>query len=150
MIRLLTLVSLGTLAFACSSSSDDNEAGGPVELPANPCATPGATYLSHLEQTSGNCPDIADSIINVTEDGKIPSPAGVTCQVMEQDGCTAHNSNCKMKVPVNGGSCTFTFTTSVTFEEDGSSASGLETLSGSCSDGSSCSGTFKSTFTRQN
>ncbi len=107
--------------------------------PANPCATPGATYLQSFELISGNCPELPDVILNITEDGLVPDAVGLECQVRGQNGCRAQNSNC---VFTDQG-CEYTFTTDVTFAEDGSSAEGLETVTVICDDGSSCAGTYR-------
>ena len=115
---------------------------------ANPCATPGATYLDHFaEQSGGTCGPIPDVIININKDGTLAgsgSGTAPTCQSNSGSGCTVKLNNCTSTN--NGVTCTIT--TDVTFAADGSSASGLETLSCSGSS-SSCTSTYKVTATRQ-
>ncbi len=60
----------------------------------------------------------------------------LSCSSTSQTGCTARNTDC---TTTNKGT-TCTITTDVTFAQDGSSASGLETAS--CTDGTvSCTST---------
>jgi hypothetical protein len=128
----LPLLGLVTCAVACGASAPANK--------ANPCATPGATYLSHfVELSGGTCGPIPDEIMNINSDGTLPQ--SLSCQTVTQDGCTARNTDC-----TTNGACTVT--TDVTFATDGSSASGLETVS--CSTASaSCTSTYRIGSTRQ-
>jgi hypothetical protein len=123
------------LLAACSCSSSTNK--------ANPCATPGATYLFHfVEQANGTCGPVPDSIVNINADGTLSS--SVSCQTINQTGCTAQDTGCTSSS--NGTTCNFT--TDVTFASDGSGATGLETFT--CSNGSSsCWSTYAVTAARQ-
>jgi hypothetical protein len=127
------VVALAILAAACGSSATK----------ANPCATPGATYLfQFVEQSGGTCGSLSDAIVNVNPDGTIVG--SLTCKATNQNGCTAQNTGCTSSS--NGTSCTVD--TDVTFASDGSGATGLETFS--CANGaSSCTSTYAVTATRQ-
>lgn len=140
MVRFITLACcLGLIA--CSSDGDDDK---PKTSNANPCATPGATYLQTSTVIDGNCGDIPAQIINIGNDGTL-SEDPIQCDRIEQDGCRAHNTNCVLRT----ADCTNTFTFTTTFEDDGSSASGLTTMKISCKDGSSCLGTYSVEMVRQ-
>jgi len=119
--------------------------GGNAAPRANPCATPGATYLEHfVEGSGGTCGPISDEIININADGTIASTTQISCQTESQSGCTAHNTGCSTMT--NGTTCSAT--TDVTFASDGSGATGLETIT--CSNSSaSCTSTYTVTLTRQ-
>lgn len=140
----LTLFFLGIVActVACGSSYTSGPA---LANKANPCATPGATYLSHfVELSGGTCGPIPDEILNINSDGTIPGSQSFSCQTVTQDGCTARDTGCI--TTTNGTTCTAT--TDVTFATDGSSASGLETVS--CSNVSTtCTSTYSVSFTQQ-
>lgn len=144
MDRLVILFALGVLG--CGSSDSTPKPTDAADAPrANPCATPGATYLDTYETVSGTCGDIPANISNIGDDGTVPAAAGLTCSRVEQDGCRAHDTGCRLTQ--NG--CTMNATTDVTFSDDGATATGLISLSISCSDGSSCSGTYQITSQRQ-
>jgi hypothetical protein len=119
--------------------------GGSTAPKANPCATPGATYLDHfVEGSGGTCGPIPDEIININSDGTEATTIQISCQTESQTGCTAHNTGCTWTT--NGVACNAT--TDVTFASDGSGASGLETVT--CSSSSaSCTSTYTVTLTRQ-
>jgi len=119
---------------ACSSNVEQ----------ANPCATPGATYYQHSTELSGNCGSMPDVIVNINQDGTITFPSNISCATQEQNGCTAHDTDCSFG---NGDvSCQESFDT--TFADDGSSANGLLTLS--CDNGSqSCISTYSISMTRE-
>jgi hypothetical protein len=140
--------SIGLLAslllLGCASSSDDDDNGDTGFVKANPCATPGATYLESFTTVSGDCGDVPAQIINIGNDGTVPA-SGLTCQKLEQDGCRAHDTGCQSTV--NG--CTGKVTTDVTFADDGATASGLLSMTVSCSDGSTCAGTYEVSAERQ-
>jgi hypothetical protein len=70
----------------------------------------------------------------------------ITCASIEQTGCRAHDSDCKSTTS-NG--CTADVTFDITFAQDGSSASGLETAVISCPNGQTCASTYQVTSTRQ-
>jgi len=130
------------LALACSSGEDD----GPGTSQANPCATPGATYVQSFTTVAGNCGDLPDIIVNIGNEGTVTTDSPIACDKVEQDGCRAHNTGCRSRAD-NGCNLKSTFETE--FEEDGSSASGIMTVVVSCPDGSSCAGTYEYTFTRR-
>ena len=122
-------------AVACSSASSS----APPSTKANPCATPGATYLLHfVEQANGTCGPVSDQIINVAKDGTLSgSGTASSCAMTAQDGCTARNTDCMSTT--NGVTCDVT--SDVTFAKDGGAASGLETVT--CMSGSSsCMSTY--------
>lgn len=122
------------LLAACGKDTDNK---------ANPCATKGATYFQHLvEANNGTCGTIPDTIINIGTDGTIPG-SDFDCDASTQNGCTARNSGCKTNK--DGVNCSTT--TSMTFKDDGSSASGL--ISISCSGAAVCSSTYQATLSRQ-
>lgn len=127
------------LAFCLLAACGSNPA-------ANPCATKGATYLFHfVEDPSGTCGPVPDSIVNVGSDGTIASSSSLTCDKTELDGCTSKKSNCKTTTST-GIQCTVN--TSSTFSSDGSSVTGLESFT--CTSGASvCSSTYSVTASRQ-
>lgn len=126
------------LAWGCGGS------GGSTTLNANPCATPGATYLGHFVEQSGTCGPIPDQIINVNPDGTLSSSMAVSCAQTTVAGCTTQNTDC---MSTSAGS-TCSVTSDVTFSPDGTSASGLETARCTYS-GGSCTSTYNVTATRQ-
>lgn len=122
----------------CSSSSSTSH---PL---ANPCATKGATYLEHFVQESGDCGALPDEIVNIGADGTLTSSSSVSCATVSQNGCTAQDSDCT--TTNNGVTCMVT--TDVTFARDGSSASGLESVT--CTgNGASCTSTYQVSAARQ-
>lgn len=139
---MLKLFAVVALFLAC---------GQPKQAPAkaNPCATNSSTYLvRYADKSGGNCGAIPDTILNISANGSIAGDAP-KCDASEQDGCTARSTNCE--ATKNGVDCTFT--ASVTFSDDGSSASGLETVSCDASTTSNfvsaCLSTYTVTMTRQ-
>ncbi|MCA9597704.1 MAG: hypothetical protein KC776_30535 [Myxococcales bacterium] len=141
MIKRVLGFMLWALLVACSGGTDDG--GGAATNKANPCATPGATYLVHCSEQSGDCGSIPDSVTNIGSDGTVANP--IKCARIEQDGCTARDTDCKQSA--NGCNISSTFKT--TFAQDGSSATSLNTISVTCSDGSFCTSTYACTLTRQ-
>lgn len=129
------------LLVGCSSTSASPTS--PSTNQANPCATKGATYLFHsVETAGGTCGPVPDQIVNINADGTVPGP-GVTCEAITQTGCTARNTNCTSTTGANPCKST----TDITFTADGTSASGLQTMS--CTDATgSCTSTYKVTATR--
>ena len=129
---------------ACSGADDDET----VEVAANPCATPGATYYARLhEQRNGTCGPVSDQIVNLGSDGQGGATVNVAtprCKSSVQDGCTAKNTGCVTET--NGIRCETT--TSVTFAADGSSAEGLMSIRCSDDEGG-CSSTYLIEYTRQ-
>jgi hypothetical protein len=142
--RLLALAMFGTLVVlpACSSSS---AASGPSSEPANPCATKGASYLETLvEQAGGTCGPITSQVVNINSDGTITTSTPLSCAHVSQTGCVAQDTDCTF----SSMGFDFSETFDVTFTSDGSSASGLITLSGS-GNGQNCASTYDVTFARQ-
>jgi hypothetical protein len=135
-IVLLTLV---PSALSCGSSSSS-----PTSAKANPCATRGASYLEAFTEESGNCGTIPSELVNVGSDGTLTESTPITCATVSQTGCTARDSDCTF----SSMGYNFTETSDVTFTADGSSASGVVTLSGS-GNGQVCTSTYDITFTRQ-
>ena len=133
---------LAVLALLVVSGCGDEEESGIVVSGLNPCATRGATYLVHYSEVSGNCGYLPDEILNTSPDG---STVSITCDEVTQTGCTARDTNCRM----SSGGCNQTFTFETTFTKDGSSASGIMTISLDCSDGSGCKSTYTYTYDRQ-
>ena len=142
-MSLPTIFALFAVALV-GCGSGGNNGGGETTTQANPCATPGATYLLHAEERrGGTCGPLADEIVNIGSDGTLPGPPA-TCDAITQDGCTARNTNCTQTA--NGVTCSTT--SSVTFSEDGKSASGLITLR--CRDSAGgCTSTYAVTAKRQ-
>lgn len=148
-MRTIVNLTIGLLLslVACSSSSPTSAPGSTksqvTTSKANPCATPGATYQVHfVEQPNGTCGTLSDQIININPDGTIN--VSFSCEKVVASGCTVQGTNCVGEA--DGVSCTGT--SDSTFASDGSSASGVETLS--CSDSTSgCTSTYQVTFTRQ-
>jgi len=134
MLKSIAFVAI--LVAACSSS--------PAATQADTCATPSASYLEVITQTSGNCGAVANQVVNVNADGTITLPTTVTCATNAQNGCTLNRSDCTDTV--SGTTCTSNST--VTFASNGSGASG--TLSETCTQGSaSCASSYSITLTRQ-
>lgn len=125
---------------ACSSSS-----GAPGTEEANPCATPGASYLeSFVEMAGGTCGPLSNAIVNISSSGTITTETPLTCGSTMQTGCTAQDTDCSFAT--NGTTCSVT--TDVTYASDGSGAMGLETLT--CTMGTAgCTSTYQVTATRQ-
>jgi len=115
----------------------------PDVLKANFCAIPGASYLVHFTQMSGNCGYIPDVLVNINPDGSLPY-TGLVCQSLTTNGCTSQGTNCQFSF--NGINCTETFTT--TFNQDGSG--GQSTIQVACQgNGVSCSSIYDATYTKQ-
>lgn len=134
---------VGALMIACACSST-SESGMTTTNKANPCATPGATYLMSFARVSGDCAEPPDQISNINADGTIPGDP-ISCKEITQDGCTARDTGCTF----TGNGCTSTVSTSITFAADGATMSGLESITVTCNDGSSCSGTLRVSGVRQ-
>ena len=133
---------LGTLCLvACSSEASTPSA----TTKANPCATPGATYLSHfVEQSGGTCGPLADVLVTVNKDGTVTGPP-VSCQDRTETGCRTQTTDCTT-TSIKGLTCHFT--TDVTYTSDGSSGAGSEV--GSCAGGAStCTSSYQVTVTRR-
>lgn len=110
---------------------------------ANPCATRGATYFEHCEIASGNCGAFPDQYVHINSDGTIDQ--SVSCETINQDGCTAHDTGCVIQLN-NECNATVDFTT--TFSDDGSSARSSMAIDVVCSYGS-CSGSYICSMQRQ-
>jgi hypothetical protein len=114
---------------------------------ANPCATKGATYLFHsVENPSGTCGQTPDQIVNINADGTLAT--ALSCTEITQNGCVARDTDCV--TTSKDGQTTCYATTSVTFADDGASASGLISIRcSSTADSSSCSSTYGVSARRQ-
>lgn len=133
------LIFVGGLLAACSSSTP------PATNVANPCATRGASYVAHfVEQSDGTCGPMGDQIITVLRDGTLAGPP-LQCDSLTLDACTGRDTNCV--TTSNGVTCHITVET--TFLNDGSSASGSETLACSQEGRTPCTSTYTTTLTRQ-
>jgi hypothetical protein len=142
-LTLFSLVLFLVLALpACGNS--DSSAAGPTNVPANPCATPNSTYLQTFTEVSGNCGPIPSVITNINADGTITQTTPINCASVTQSGCTARDTDCAWSA--SGFSYSETFET--TFMQDGSSATGLLTLSG-MGNGQICSETYNISMVRQ-
>lgn len=132
-------------SMACSSGGTGSGSNGSSTQPANPCATKNATYLEMVsQQPGGTCGQVNSQVINVNADGTITLPTTITCASLTVTGCTTRGSDCTYTS--NGDSFTENFET--TFAQDGSSATGVLSISG-MGNGASCSSTYDMTATRQ-
>ena len=111
---------------------------------ANPCATPGASYLASFAEVSGNCGPIPSQVVNINPDGTVSGGTSMNCAGQSQQGCTANLTDCKWSAK----GYDFTMTSHVTFASDGSSASGLASF-GASGNGVACSETYQLTYARQ-
>lgn len=136
-------LSLVVLCILIGCSSEDDADDSTTTNKANPCATPGASYLWHCTEQSGDCGPTTDEVINVSSDGTLAQ--SITCAKFEQDGCTGRGTDCKQST--NG--CTILTTFQTTFLADGSSADNVMTATIDCDDGSHCKSTYQCTYTRQ-
>ena len=143
-ISLLVAVLVG-----CSATDSSTATSATRTVPANPCMIRGASYLCHFVAESGNCPVLADEVVNVNPDGTITLSAAVSCSTITINGCTIHESNCTWSSTSQGTTCNFTSNSAITAVSDGSSASGLASMTASCSDGEACTGTYQVSYTRQ-
>ena len=134
-------LAVATVVGACGGSSNSN---GPTQRAANPCATRGATYLVTFVQMSGTCGPLASQVINISPSGTVTSAVPITCASGNQSGCMAQENDCTWTA--NGFS--YTATTDTTFAQDGSSATGLESITAT-GNGTACASTYDVTFTRQ-
>ena len=134
--RVLLCVSL----FACSSRSSgaapDQKDNDVARVRADPCATPGATYLVTLTQLpGGTCGPIANQTVTVGYDGTVPAPG--PCGSSTFTGCEEVQHDCYALAM--GLTCVMQ--DDITFVSDGSAASGSETVS--CQEGhESCASTY--------
>lgn len=141
-MRALGAGLVGLLMMACGS---DDPPKGPVNFPANPCATRGSTYLQSSTEISGDCGPIPDQIVNINPDGTITQDTPLTCDSVTQEGCTARDTGCKWTTS-EGVSWAMTFETA--FKADGSSATGIEMIRGS-GNGQTCTSTYNVSMTRR-
>lgn len=113
---------------------------------ANPCATPGASYLEHCVEESGNCGAISDQVVNIGPEGEVMGVGGTApmCTSMDVVGCVSHGSGCT--VTENGATVTTTFQT--TFVADGSSATSIASIEITMG-AANCVSTYNCTITRQ-
>lgn len=138
-MKSIFLCSILLMVGGCSSSSDNLS----ITVLANPCATKGATYLeSFSEEPGGTCGAISDQIVNIGQDGTLTQ--SVSCKRITQTGCTAQDTGCSF----TSDGLTCTVNTDITFAEDGSSSSGLESTN--CQSSTySCSSTYQVSGVRQ-
>jgi hypothetical protein len=140
---------LVVLLIGCSATDSSTSSSGTRTIPANPCLTTGASYLCHFEVESGNCPSLADQVVNVNPDGTITLSSSVSCTTITVDGCSTHESDCHWSYTSGGAGCNYTSTSEITVASDGSSASGLVSMTASCNDGETCAGTYQVSYARQ-
>jgi hypothetical protein len=133
---LVCVLGMGMTGFACGGSSSSNA--------ANPCATKGATYLATFTEVSGNCGPVPSQVVNINPDGTITSSVNETCGSVSQQGCTGNRNDCTW----SSQGYNFLSTSSVTFSSDGTSASGIATISVS-GGGQSCTETYSLSYARQ-
>jgi hypothetical protein len=133
-LSLVSVVVLVGTLWACG--------GAPTEH-ADSCLTPGATYEEAFTETSGDCGQIPNVVVNVSPDGTIVNAAGVTCTTSVVTGCTVQNSDCTWS---NKG-FDFTMTSSITISSDGSSGRGE--LSLGATGAASCASSYNVYVSRQ-
>ena len=125
----------------CSSAPSS----GTSQDEANPCATPGASYLATFTELSGGtCGTISPELENINPNGTITSTVEITCASSSQDGCTTRDTDCTW----SADGFTFTGTSEATFYQDGSYATGIESITG-VGDGQSCVSTYDVSLVRQ-
>jgi hypothetical protein len=137
MKHVLIAISFALFVIACG----DSDSAGPKPVPANPCATRGATYLvNFLENVGGTCGQLSEQIMYITQDGQVGGTNDSTfaCDQTTVDNCTIQNTGCA--VTMNDVTCHLN--SNVTFTLDGSAAAGYESLW--CSSyASSCASTYR-------
>jgi uncharacterized protein YceK len=141
MCKIVIVMLAIVLASGCGS-------GITIEQP-NPCATAGATYMETLTQTSGNCGPMPSQVVNISSSG-ILTLSKSFCATTSESGCTSQDSDCTFSSQVYD----FTEAFSLTFAQDGSSASGTLSLSGNGVESGngvdeSCDSSYSVTATRQ-
>jgi hypothetical protein len=75
------------MVLGCSGTGGGG-GSGVKDMPANPCATPGASYLCTYSIESGDCPAIANQVVNVNQDGTIVVNSSTSCSSLTVNGCT--------------------------------------------------------------
>jgi hypothetical protein len=136
---------LAMVCVACSSNGGNGTTSSAATTEkANPCATKGATYLETATEQSGNCGQIPSQVININPDGTLTTSVAISCAMQTQTGCKAQITDCTWTA--NGYS--YSETGETTFASDGSSATGLVTIT-AMGNGQSCSSTYSVTFMRQ-
>lgn len=137
---------LVAVCVACSSSGGNGatSSGSTSALKANPCATKGATYLETFTEQSGNCGMLTSQVVNINPDGTITTTVQISCAMQTQAGCKTQATDCTWSA--NGYS--YNETLESTFAQDGSSATGIATVT-AMGKGQSCSSTYNITITRQ-
>jgi hypothetical protein len=138
------------LMVAGCSGTDPAPTSSTKNMPANPCATPGASYLCSFVVESGTCPAIADQVQNINPDGTLVVSSSFSCSAVTVNGCTTNKTNCTTSTKdAQGVTCNSTGNATSTFSSDGSSVNGTESMMVDCSDGSSCNGTYQVSCARQ-
>ena len=132
---------------ACSGNN--NTTSQPETIKANACATPGTSYVVVWTDTSGNCGQVPNGVVNISPSGTITLPTTVTCESIDTEGCTTQENNCSYTASVTGGNCTITYTSASTFSANGLSATAIASLTAECSDGLGCAGSYSLVYTRQ-
>lgn len=140
MNRSWFLAMTATAVTGCGSSNPQSTPPAAI----NPCATPGATYVETLVQSSGTCTAIPSQIVPVAPSGTIELDPSVACAEFGQNGCTEWDSVCTW----TSDGISYTATTVVTFASDGSSVSGILEVSAD-DNGTTCTGTYDVTATPQ-
>jgi hypothetical protein len=135
-MRSVCVAAICAFAIACGGSSNS--------VAANPCATKGATYFVSETELSGNCGPVPSSVFNVNPDGTITTGTNETCGSISVQGCTLNKNSCTY----TSQGYSITYTSSVTFSSDGTTASGLDTTSAS-GGGQSCTSTYTLSAVRQ-
>ena len=142
----IKLVGVGLVLALSGCGGSDTGRSGPSDAPANTCATKNASYLETLtELPGGTCGRGSLQSININADGAFTSSNPINCEHVSQTGCTATDTGCKF----SSQGVDFAETIVTTFTEDGSSASGLLTLSSHHGNGESCASTYGVTLVRQ-
>jgi hypothetical protein len=119
--------------------------GGSTTEPANACATRGATYVeTFTELPGGTCGPTPPEIIRVSPGGTISNPQPIKCGMLNQEGCTSHETDCTYASSGYADS----FTREMTFTADGSSASGQCTFMAT-GNGIACTSTYDIAWTRE-
>lgn len=144
----LQLAVILVTVLGCSGTDSNNS--GVKSMPANPCATPGASYLCTYSVESGDCPALANQVVNVNPDGTIVVNSSTSCSSLTVSGCTSNMTHCTMSNrDAQGVTCNGTFNGTNTFSSDGVSSTATESMSIDCSDGSFCNGSYQASCVRQ-
>lgn len=133
-----------TLLVSCGSSGTGSSSSGTTTESANPCATKGATYVETFTQQSGNCGPIPSQVININPDSTVTTSVQISCAIQTQTGCKVQVTDCTW----TSQGYMFTETGETTFAQDGSSATGIFSITG-MGNGQSCSSSYSIEIVRQ-